>query len=120
MKLILLALVTAAVCVAPAVAAPARTSTVTVYGTVGPGYTITLKTSAGKLVKSLPAGLTIFKIRDRSLDHDFHLTGAGVDQSTQVNQVGSYTWRVKLQAGHTYTYKCDPHEIIMIGHFKVT
>jgi plastocyanin len=94
-------------------AAGAASAATAVYGTVGPGYTITLKTAAGTRVKTLPRGLVVFHISDRSLDHDFHLTGGGVDRATEVAQKGSFTWRVKLKTGR-YTYKCDPHEIIMI------
>ena len=91
-----------------------------VYGVVGPGYTITLKTAAGKLVKAVPHGLVIFHISDRSSDHDFHLTGPGVERSTEVAQKGAFVWRATLKAGKTYNYKCDPHEIIMHGHFRAT
>ena len=98
--------------------APAASAATTVYGTVGPGYTITLKTAGGKPVKTLPHGLVVFHISDRSTDHDFHLTGGGIDRATEVAQKGTFTWRLKLKAGR-YTFKCDPHEIIMIGHFKV-
>ncbi|MBA3844832.1 MAG: hypothetical protein H0X39_19825 [Actinobacteria bacterium] len=113
MKVLNLTLVAAALLVVPAASA----STV-VYGTVGPGYTITLRNAAGKTIKSLPHGVVVFKIRDRSSDHDFHLTGKGVDRSTEVAQKGAFTWRLTLKPGR-YTYKCDPHEIIMIGHFTV-
>jgi copper binding plastocyanin/azurin family protein len=102
---------------APAAQAASRASQV-VYGTVGPGYTITLKTSAGIPVKSLHAGLVVFRISDRSHDHDFHLTGRGRDRSTTVAGVGATVWRLTLKTG-TYTFKCDPHELIMIGHFRV-
>jgi plastocyanin len=90
----------------------------TVFGTVGPGYTITLKTAAGKPVRTLPAGLVVFHIADRSTDHDFHLVGPGVDRSTDVPQRGSYVWRVMLSKG-VYNYMCDPHQIIMHGRFRV-
>lgn len=104
---------------APALATPANNPTV-VYGVVGPGYTITLKTASGKPVKALPHGIVTFHISDRSSNHDFHLTGPGVDRSTELPQKGAYTWRVHLKAGKTYNYKCDPHEIIMNGHFRTT
>ena len=121
MRPFLLSLAAAALLVAPAAAASSRATVVrgtVLYGTVGPGYTITLKTAAGKTVKTVPHGAVTIHVSDRSLDHDFHLTGAGVDRSTQVNQKGSFTWHVTLKAGRTYTYECDPHQLIMIGHFR--
>ncbi len=117
MKLLALPLVAAALLVAPT-AALSRATATTVYGTGGPGYTITLKNAAGKKVTRLTHGTVVFKIRDRSSDHDFHLHGKGIDKSTEVALKGSYTWKLTLKVG-TYTYKCDPHEIIMHGSFKV-
>ncbi len=117
MKILALPIVAAALLVAPA--AMSRAATTTVYGTTGPGYTITLKNAAGKKITRLPHGAVVFKISDRSSDHDFHLHGKGVDKSTEIAAKGSYTWKVTLKIG-TYTYKCDPHEIVMHGSFKVT
>lgn len=117
MRLLALLPVAAALLAAPA--ALSRSAATTVYGTVGPGYTITLKTAAGKRVTRLPHGTVVFRIRDRSTDHDFHLHGKGVDRATEIALEGSYTWRVTLKAG-TYTYRCDPHEIVMHGSFRVT
>jgi plastocyanin len=119
MRRMLSLVVAACLLAAPAYAAGAKKATV-VYGVVGPGYTITLKTAAGKTVKTLPHGIVTFHISDRSSNHDFHLTGPGVDRSTEVPQKGVYTWKVRLKAGKTYNYKCDPHEIIMNGHFRAT
>ena len=116
MRLLAILPVATALLVAPA--AMSRSTSTTVYGTVGPGYTITLKTAAGKKVTRVPHGTVVFKIRDRSSDHNFHLHGKVTDKSTEVALKGSYTWKLKLRAG-IYTYKCDPHEIIMHGSFKV-
>jgi plastocyanin len=116
MRLPVLLLVGAALLVAPA--AIARSGATTVVGTVGPGFTITLTSATGKRVTRLTHGTVVFKIRDRSSDHDFHLHGKGVDRSTEVALKGSYTWKLTLKPG-TYTYKCDPHEIVMHGSFKV-
>jgi plastocyanin len=113
MKILLLAALAAALLV------PAATAgTTTLNGTVGPGFTITLK-KAGKNVKTLPAGLYVFKIADKSSIHNFHLTGPGFNRKTSVGAVKNETWRIHLRKG-TYKYVCDPHKSIMHGSFKVT
>jgi plastocyanin len=114
----LLPLLAAGLLVAAPAAQASPRATQVVYGTVGPGYTISLKTAAGMPVKTLHAGLVVFRISDRSHDHDFHLTGRGRDRSTTVAGISRTTWRLTLRTG-TYTFKCDPHELIMIGHFRV-
>jgi NitT/TauT family transport system substrate-binding protein len=94
------------------------TATATLEGSVGPGFTITLKQS-GKAVKSLKAGRYLFVVTDKSSSHDFHLTGPGVDKTTSVGKTGTSRWTVTLKKG-TYTYVCDPHKTQMKGSFKVT
>jgi plastocyanin len=86
--------------------------------TVGPGYTISLKSTSGALVRKLAPGAYTIRVSDKSGNHDFHLTGPGVDESTEVVFKGTKTWKVTLKQGR-YTYKCDPHEIIMKGSFSV-
>jgi plastocyanin len=86
-------------------------------GTVGPGFTITLK-QAGKKVATLKAGSYTFVIADKSSIHDFHLTGPGVNKKTAVGFMGTQTWKVTLKKG-TYTFKCDPHASFMHGSFRV-
>ncbi len=89
-------------------------------GTVGEGdaYVITLTDSTGAAVTSLKAGTYTVKVKDASKIHNFHLTGAGVDQKTTVPDITEVTWTVSLQAG-TYTFRCDPHPK-MTGSFTVT
>ena len=88
-------------------------------GTVGPGFTITLKTPNGKVVKKLKAGMYTIRIRDLSPIHDFHLFGPGVNKKTSVQNTGSLTWTVRLRHGR-YRYHCDPHRTIMHGSFTVS
>jgi plastocyanin len=59
--------------------------------TTGPGYTITLKTQAGKAVKSLKLGTYRVVVRDRSSFHDAHIVAPGFDRSTTVAFVGTKT-----------------------------
>jgi len=111
MKLVALAAIVAALLVPSALAA-----TPTLTGTVGPGFTITLKKGTAKVTK-LKAGAYVIKVSDKSNIHNFHLKGPGVNKSTSVGASGSSTWKVTLKKGK-YTYVCDPHASIMKGSFK--
>jgi plastocyanin len=114
MKFVLLAAIVAALAVPAAFAA-----TPTLNGTVGPGFTITLKKGTTKVTK-LKAGTYIFKIADKSSIHDFHLTGpGGFSKKTTVGGTGTFTWKVTLKKG-TYKFVCDPHSAFMHGSFIVT
>ena len=113
MKLVALAAIVAVLIVPAALA-----STPTLNGTDGPGFTITLKKSGVKVTK-LKAGTYIFKIADKSSIHNFHLTGPGVDKSTDVSGTGTQTWTVTLQNG-SYHFQCDPHAATMNGSFTVS
>ncbi len=87
-------------------------------GTVGPGFTITLKQGAKK-VKTLKAGSYSVRVSDKSNIHNFRLKGPGVNKEiTSISFKGTKTVVVKLKKG-TYTYVCDPHASIMKGTFKV-
>jgi hypothetical protein len=88
-------------------------------GTVGPGFTITLKTAQGKLVKQLKPGTYVIRIRDLSPIHNFHLFGPGVNKLTSVQNTGNATWTVRLKRG-VYRYRCDPHRTIMHGSFTIS
>lgn len=88
-------------------------------GTVGPDFTITLRTAQGTLVKKLKPGTYTIRIRDLSPIHNFHLLGPGVNKLTSVQNTGSATWTVRLKAG-VYRYRCDPHRTIMHGSFAVS
>ena len=68
--------------------------------TSGPGYTITLKTKAGKRVTRLKPGGYKITVRDRSSSHNAHLLGAGVNRKTSVLGTGTQTWKVVPQEGH--------------------
>ena len=77
--------------------------------TSGPGYTITLKTQAGKAVKSLKLGTYTVIVRDRSTFHDAHIVAPGFERSTTVAFVGTKTWKMKLAKTGTLRFLCDPH-----------
>ena len=90
----------------------------TVNGSVGPGFTISLKL-AGKKVKRLKATTYRFRVTDRSSSHNFRLRGPGYNKAiTSVGFTGKKTVTIRLRKG-TYRYVCDPHSSFMRGSFKV-
>ncbi len=109
------ALVVAAAVLALGVAGSAHAATL--YGTVGPGATITLKRNGVK-VTQVRAGTHTIVVRDRSTHHNFHLYGYGVNRATTNAFVGTRTWTVRVYRGKTYVYRCDPHRTFMRGSFR--
>jgi plastocyanin len=86
-------------------------------GTVGPGFTISLKHNA-KLVKTLKAGKYTFVVSDKASIHSFHLKGPGLSRViTGIGFAGTKTVTLTLKKGR-YAYMCDVHST-MIGHFTV-
>jgi plastocyanin len=88
-------------------------------GTVGPGFTITLTTAEGEPVTALTAGSYELEIEDLSSAHNFHMSGPGVDVSTDVGEEGAQTFSLDLAAG-TYSFVCDPHAGQMNGSVEVS
>jgi plastocyanin len=118
MKRAALALAVAATALAVSASAMGSASVTTLNGTVGPGFTISLKLK-GKTVKSLKAGSYKFVIADKSSIHNFRLKGPGVNKDlTSIGFVGTKTVTLKLKAGK-YTYYCVPHASSMKGSFTV-
>jgi hypothetical protein len=101
-----------------ALLAPAAAQGRIFYGTVGPGFTITLKRANGTVVRRVLHGTHTFVVRDRSAGHNFHLFGRGVNRATGVPFVGRRRWTVTLRVGR-YTYRCDPHLVSMTKTFRV-
>jgi plastocyanin len=118
-RLALPLVVALAAAVGAGAAAPAQAAT-TLRATVGPGSTITLKTSAGRTVRSLKAGSYVIVVRDRSKRHNFHLTGPtnALNRATTVRFVGTQSWRLTLTKG-PYRFVCDAHARTMKGTFRV-
>ena len=85
----------------------------TLNGSVGPGFVISLDGT-----DSLEAESYTLVVNDQSTAHNFHLTGPGVDVSTEVGAEGEQTFEIKLQAGE-YKFQCDPHASQMNGSFTV-
>jgi plastocyanin len=88
-------------------------------GTVGPGFTISLRDGAGKAVKKVKAGKKYtVSVADKSGIHNFHLFGSGVSKKTSIGKTGKATWRLKFKKGKTYRFRCDNHPTQMKGSFK--
>lgn len=90
----------------------------TLDGTVGPGFDIGL-TKGGAAVTTLAAGRYTLNVDDRADIHNFHLTGPGVDVSTDVAGKGKKSFTITLKAG-SYHFQCDPHSASMNGDFTVS
>jgi plastocyanin len=109
-------LATAATLVALATGS-ARAAVPTLQAVVADPVNISL-TMGGKKVSALKAGRYLIVVKDQASDHDFHLTGPGLNRTTSVSGKGTQRWTVRLQKG-TYKYVCDPHAAFMKGSFTV-
>jgi hypothetical protein len=90
----------------------------TLFGVVGPGFSIKLSDASGAPVRNLDPGTYTIQVQDNADVHNFHLTGPGVDKATDVEQTGTFIWTVTFSAG-TYHFQCDPHSATMFGNFTV-
>jgi hypothetical protein len=102
---------------------PAQASTPKLIGTVGPGYTITLKQGTAK-VKTLKAGKYVFVITDKASIHNFTIErekgGPKIEKTlTGTSFQGKKTVTVTLKTG-SWKYYCSIHEPQIFGFFKVT
>jgi plastocyanin len=98
---------------------PLTAATPKLAGTVGPGFTITLKKGTAKVTK-LKAGKYAITVSDKSSIHNFRIKGPGLNRElTGVGYTGTKTVTVTLKTG-TYRYVCDPHAAVMKGSFKVS
>jgi len=89
--------------------------------TSGPAYSITLKTTAGKAVRSLKLGTYTVVVRDRSSVHDAHIIAPGFDRRTTVPFAGTKTWKMTLARTGKLRFLCDPHASQgMRGSAKIT
>ena len=92
-------------------------------GTVGPGFTISLKGADGSPVTHLDPGTYQLLVHDLSDEHDFHLfgpSGSTLDATTgpDLTFVGDKTFTLVLQDGMKVDYVCDAHAV-MHGSFTV-
>ena len=115
---VIVAAIAAALAVLPAAAAPAQPRE-TLRAEVGPGFTIFLRHADGTAVTQLDAGEYAIVVEDKAIEHNFHLSGAGVDQFTSVENAETATWTVVFADVQIYRYQCDPHSTTMMKTFKV-
>ncbi|MBA2568301.1 MAG: hypothetical protein H0V11_03040 [Actinobacteria bacterium] len=111
-------MIAAALAVLPAAAAPVQPRE-TLRAEVGPGFTIFLRHPDGTAVTHLEPGEYEVAVEDKAIDHNFHLLGSGVEQSTPVETPATVTWTVNFADGQTYRFQCDPHATTMRGSFTV-
>src|SRR5215218_6855616 len=88
-----------------ALAAPSLAEAKELHGTVGPGFTISLLDESGARVTHVDAGEYTIVINDQSSDHNFHLSGPGVNVLTEIDFVGTVTWTLTLRDG-VYDFVC--------------
>jgi plastocyanin len=79
-------------------------------------FVISLRDANGNAVTTLQPGTYDIAVSDRSQEHNFHLKGPGVDQSTPIGETQETTWTVTIGDGR-YTYVCDAHSSQMRGYF---
>jgi hypothetical protein len=108
---LVVAAVAAALVLVPG-AAPAPVQTPQLFGTVGPGFTITLEDASGNSITRIDPGTYVVRVRDLSIDHNFHVFGPGVNEATGVETEGTVTWTITFREGR-YTIVCDPHPVEM-------
>jgi hypothetical protein len=94
-------------------ATPSPTQTTKVVLTVT-SQAVTLKTPAGKAVRTLKTGKAVISARDRSAARGIRLSGAGVSKTTGVKFVGTTTWTVNLKKG-TLVYTSDARAPVLRG-----
>jgi plastocyanin len=92
-------------------ALPVAAATPKLPGTVGPGFTISMK-------KPTKAGKYSLVVNDKSSIHNFRLKGPGVNVKTTVGFTGTKTFAIKVAKGK-YTFVCDPHASSMKGSFTI-
>lgn len=88
--------------------------------TSGPGFTIALKTAAGKAVKRMKVGTYRIVVRDLSRIHNAHVIAPGFNRATTVRFVGKKTWKVRLAKPGKLRFVCDPHASSMKGSVRIT
>jgi hypothetical protein len=119
MRIALIATVAAClVAVAPVFGGTSRAGDGQLVGSVGPGFTINLKDSNGTNVTHLDPGTYTLLVHDLSAEHNFHVSGPGVNVATDIVDTGDQTFTIDLTDG-LYFIDCDAHALTMKGEFAV-
>ena len=119
---LLMLVLLSALAFAPGAARPSATA-IDLNGSVGPGFTISLKDASGNSVTHLDPGayhITIQNLSDpgTGVVHNFHLSGPGGVNLATTSDTGTTTWDVTFVDG-TYRYQCDFHPLQMHSTFTV-
>jgi hypothetical protein len=69
---------------------------------------------------TIPPGTYSIRVLDDASEHNFHIVGPGVDQSTDIGNLATPTWSVTLQPGSIYEFVCDNHPDFMYGKFQTS
>src|SRR3954454_19869706 len=107
----------AAAAVALVAAAPTAAENPQLVGSVGPGFGISLP-SGGAAVSHLDPGTYTLVVHDLAAEHNFHLSGPGVNVATDVTDSGDQTFTINVTDG-VYDFDCDAHPVQMKGAFAV-
>jgi plastocyanin len=116
--LLITVIAAAAVSIPAAATGSSNAPNVTLTAVVGPATNISLRNADGSNVGHLDPGTYDISVTDNAVEHNFHLTGPGVDRATEVETTGPVTWTVTFTDG-TYRFQCDPHAASMRGTFTV-
>jgi hypothetical protein len=96
----------------------------TLRATVGPGETISLRTTSGRPVRDLASGSYRIVVRDRSATEDFHLKGPDISRHTGERFRGTVVWHVDIGRtvpyGRRYAYFSDSKPARLRGSFRIT
>lgn len=82
-------------------------------GYVGSDGTITINR------RTVVEGRYRIVVTDDTSAHNWHIAGPGVDRTTTVTGIGTWSWTVRLRRG-TYAIVCDPHASWMHTSLRVT
>ena len=69
---------------------------------------------------TIPPGTYSIRVLDDASEHNFHVVGPGVDQSTDIGGSATPSWSVTLQPGSIYRFVCDNHPDFMYGTFQTS
>jgi plastocyanin len=86
--------------------------------TVGPGFSISLVDADRARVRRLDPGTYTIQVHDLSTEHNFDLTGPGVELATETGTTSDPVWTVTFVEGR-YQYVCDAHPTTMHNDFIV-
>lgn len=98
------------------VGVPSVSANPQLLATVGPGFSIRLTHPDGSTVTKVDPGIYDVVVRDLANEHNFHLSGLGVDEFTDVEAIVNVTWTVTFKDAR-YTFVCDPHSSALRGSF---